>query len=116
MEAEEIKLNKSYKMNQSVKLNTNTMDLLLDQTECPVARMRLFSDGINQNTRLFTPEEVIGDRACIACGNCVDACPVVRDKYRFVFAQNQRTSMALENMVGVECRRCYKCVMVCPQV
>ena len=103
-------------MAQQADFNTNTVDLLLDEIECPVARMRLFSEGIHLNTRLFMPNEVVGDRACIACGNCVDACPVVRDKYRFVFVQNQRTSMALETMVGEECRRCYKCVMACPQV
>ena len=99
-----------------VKLNTKIMDLLLDEIECPVARMRLFSEGISVNTRLFTPDGVIGDKGCIACGNCVDACPVVKEEYRFVFVQNQRTSMALENMVGQECRRCYKCVLGCPQV
>jgi len=99
-----------------VKLNTKIMDLLLDEIECPVARMRLFSEGISVNTRLFTPDGVIGDKGCIACGNCVDACPVVKEEYRFVFVQNQRTSMALENMVGEECRRCYKCIVACPQV
>ena len=82
-------------------------DLILDLNQTPVARMRLFSDGINANTRLFLHDTAIGDRACLACGNCVDACPVVRDKQRFVFLQNQRTSMALENIVGTECRRCY---------
>ena len=80
-------------------------DLILDLNQTPVARMRLFSDGINQNTRLFLHETAIGDRACLACGNCVDACPVVKDKQRFVFIQNQRTSMALENIVDTECRR-----------
>lgn len=78
--------------------------------------MRLFSDGINTNTRLCLPDEVIKDQACLACGNCVDACPVVREKDGFVFVQNQRTSMALEAMVGEECRRCYKCIIACPQV
>lgn len=103
-------------MTQQVLFYSKTLDLLLDETECPVARMRLFSDGINSNNRFFSPNDVIGDRACLACGNCVDACPVVRENHRFVFEQNQRTSMALENMVGVECRRCYKCIVACPQV
>lgn len=91
-------------------------DYLLDEAICPVARMRLFSDGVNPNTRVFQHEAVIGDRACLACGNCVDACPVVKDKQRFVFIQNQRTSMSLENIVGPECRRCYRCIQACPQV
>jgi len=103
-------------MTQLWKLNFNMIDWLLDETECPVARMRLFSEGINTNARLFNPDDVLGDRACIACGNCVDSCPVVKEKYGFVFLQNQRTSMALETMVGNECRRCYKCVNACPQV
>ena len=99
-----------------VRLSAKIMDLLLDETECPVARMRLFSEGISENARLSIPEGVISDRGCIACGNCVDACPVVKEEYGFVFLQNQRTSMSLENMVGQECRRCYKCVLACPQV
>jgi cytochrome b subunit of formate dehydrogenase len=98
------------------KLNTNAVDLLLDEGNCPVARMRLFSEGIHLNNRFFRPDVVIGDRGCIACGNCVDACPVVREKHAFVFQQSQRTSMALENLVGEECRRCYKCIVGCPQV
>ena len=91
-------------------------DLILDINNCPVARMRLFSQGVNENTRIFSHETVIGDRACLACGNCVDACPVVYDAHGFVFIQNQRTSMALENLVGDECRRCYNCIQACPQV
>ncbi len=91
-------------------------DLILDINNCPVARMRLFSEGVNENTRVFSHELVIGDRACLACGNCVDACPVVYDTHGFVFIQNQRTSMALENLVGDECRRCYNCIQACPQV
>jgi len=99
-----------------LQLNIQMIDLLLNETECPVARMRLFSEGINLNTRLFMPDAVLGDRACIACGNCVDSCPVVKEKNGFVWLQNQRTSMALETMVGIECRRCYKCIIACPQV
>ena len=91
-------------------------DYILDENLTPVARMRLFSGGINRNTRLLQQDAAIGDRACLACGNCVDACPVVADTHRFVFLQNQRTSMALENMVADECRRCYRCIQACPQV
>lgn len=97
-------------------LKMRLRDYILDEALCPVARMRLFSDGMNPNTRIFQHEAVIGDRACLACGNCVDACPVVRDKERFVLIQNQRTSMALEHLVAEECRRCYRCVLSCPQV
>lgn len=44
---------------------------------------------------------------------CLSGCS---GKKRFVFVQNQRTSMALENIVDTECRRCYACVKACPQV
>lgn len=92
------------------------IDTILDESLSPVARARLLSDGVNANTRLLDADAVIGDQACLACGNCVDACPVVQEKQGFVFVQNNRTSMALEWLVGEECRRCYRCVKACPQV
>lgn len=97
-------------------LTSKTLDLILEENICPVARMRLFSTGVGINNRIFMHEQITGDKGCLACGNCVDACPVVRDKRRFVFLSNQRTSMSLENIVDVECRRCYACVRACPQV
>jgi cytochrome b subunit of formate dehydrogenase len=101
---------------EKLALNTQMLDFLLDENRSPVARMRLFSEGLNENHRILAGDQIMGDRGCIACGNCVDACPVVKDKRRFVFIQNQRTSMALENMVAEECRRCYNCIKSCPQV
>jgi len=89
---------------------------ILDENNCPVARMRLFSQGIQINNRIYAYETITGDKGCLSCGNCIDACPVVREKKRFLFVQNQRTSMALENIVGLECRRCYACIRACPQV
>jgi formate dehydrogenase gamma subunit len=91
-------------------------DYILDEIICPVARMRMLSGGMNANNRLLEYQPVIGDKACIACGSCVDACPVVSENHGFIYLQNQRTSMALENMVGLECRRCYRCIRSCPQV
>ena len=91
-------------------------DYILDEILCPVARMRLLSDGMNENNRLLAYETVIGDKACLSCGNCVDACPVVTEKHGFIYLPNQRTSMALEHLVGLECRRCYRCIQSCPQV
>ncbi len=89
---------------------------LLDQACSPVARFRLLSKGVNDNTRLLDSERVAGDNACLACGNCIDSCPVVRNNRGRVFIQNQRTSMQLEHIVQDECRRCYRCVNACPQV
>jgi len=96
--------------------NNHLTDYILDESVCPVARMRLLSDGMNENTRLLAYSQVIGDKACLACGNCVDACPVVWEKHGFIYLPNQRTSMALEHLVGPECRRCYRCIRSCPQV
>jgi cytochrome b subunit of formate dehydrogenase/NAD-dependent dihydropyrimidine dehydrogenase PreA subunit len=101
---------------ENLALNKGMLNFVLDENRSPVARMRLFSEGVNENHRILAGDPVMGDRGCMACGNCVDACPVVKDRYRFVFIQNQRTSMALENMVADECRRCYNCIASCPQV
>lgn len=103
-------------MGNGSKLNTIHTSYLLDEARSPVARFRLLSDGVNDNARLICAAESHGDRACLACGNCMDNCPVVKQNVGPVFQQNQRTSMALENHVQEECRRCYNCVMSCPQV
>lgn len=103
-------------MGNDSKLNIIHSSYLLDDAWSPVARFRLLSDGVNENARLLNINEAYGDRACIACGNCIDACPVVKQNVGLVFSQNQRTSMALENYVQEECRRCYRCVNSCPQV
>lgn len=103
-------------MENNLNLNSIHTRYLLDEAFSPVARFRLLSQGINENTRLFNSAQVTGDCACLACGNCVDACPVVKQNVGLVFDQNQRTSMALENYVQDECRRCYRCVKSCPQV
>lgn len=95
---------------------SSNLTRLLDTNNTPVARARLFSEGIRTNNRMKENEPVTGDKGCLACGNCVDNCPVVREKRRFVFTLNRRTSMFLENTVGDECRRCYRCIQSCPQV
>ena len=96
--------------------NASNLGRILDDNNCPVARLRLFSQGIQANNRIYAYKTITGDKGCLACGNCIDACPVIREKKRFLFIQNQRTSMALENIVGHECRRCYACIRACPQV
>lgn len=103
-------------MENRSKINRIHSHFLLDEAWSPVARFRLLSNGVNNNTRLLESDRVAGDCACMACGNCVDACPVVRKNVGRVFIQNQRTSMSLENIVQEECRRCYRCVNSCPQV
>ena len=97
-------------------MNLRFIDSILDEALTPVARARLLSKGLNSNNRLEKGSHVTGDQACLACGNCVDACPVVLENQHFVFVQNLRTSMSLENFVGEACRRCYRCINACPQV
>ncbi|HUK99482.1 MAG TPA: cytochrome b/b6 domain-containing protein [Nitrospirota bacterium] len=103
-------------MGNDLKLHTIHSHHILDEAWSPVARFRLLSRGVNENVRLLDFSQVAGDCACLACGNCVDACPVVKLNVGMIFDQNQRTSMALENYVQEECRRCYRCVKSCPQV
>jgi cytochrome b subunit of formate dehydrogenase len=110
------RMQRTYMSNWRTLSKATTLSRILDESNCPVARMRLYSQGIQTNNRIYAYEAVTGDKGCLACGNCIDACPVVREKKRFVFVQNQRTSMALENIVGPECRRCYACIRTCPQV
>lgn len=97
-------------------MKSRNLATILRENFSPVARMRLFSRGVQINNRLQLYDAAWCDKGCLACGNCIDACPVVREKERFEFRQNRRTSMSLENIVGEDCRRCYKCVRACPQV
>ncbi len=94
------------------------LNSILDIKEPPVARCRLLSSGIEPYHRLYLTENVTiaGDRACIACGNCVDSCPVLRREPDRRSRTAQRTSFALEALVADDCEQCYACVMSCPQV
>ncbi len=92
-------------------------DHILDIKEPPVARCRLLSRGIEPYHRLYTPaDEIDGDQACVACGNCVDSCPVLRREPERLDATQQRTSFNLENTVADDCEQCYSCLLACPQV
>ena len=101
------------------KLNKEVADYILDQKEPPVARFRLLSKGMEPYHRLYILDpdsDVTGDKGCLACGNCIDSCPVLRkDPGRFDKTE-QRTSFALEACVGEDCEQCYSCVLACPQV
>ncbi len=101
------------------KINKEMADNILKTKEPPVARFRLLSKGMEPCHRLYIEDDncdITGDKGCLACGNCVDSCPVLRrDPSRFDKTE-QRTSFALESCVGEDCEQCYSCVLACPQV
>ena len=95
----------------------DSVDRVLDIKEPPVARCRLLSRGMEPYHRLYlAAEDVVGDKACLACGNCVDSCPVLRREPERLDETQQRTSFNLEYTVGVDCEQCYSCALACPQV
>ena len=111
----------SYITKKEVNLDQDQIKVLntiLDIKEPPVARCRLLSNGIEPYHRLYLENGVSieGDKACIACGNCVDSCPVLRREPDRRARTVQRTSFALEIIVADDCEQCYACVMSCPQV
>ena len=94
----------------------DVLERILDVSEPPVARCRLLSSGFGQAHMLKTEAELTGTRACLGCGNCVDICSLLAREPARLAKTAQRTSLALETMVGTDCDRCYACVMSCPQV
>lgn len=93
------------------------LNVILDTKEPPVARCRLLSKGVEPYHRLYLETDNIeGDKACMACGNCVDSCPILRKEPERLLKTEQRTSFALESIVGEDCEQCYSCVLACPQV
>ena len=94
-----------------------SLDGALEEKEPPVARARMLSEGMKPYHRLeVKDEDIVGDQACLACGNCIDSCPILRrDPQRFDETA-QRTSFALESTVADDCEQCYSCILSCPQV
>ena len=92
------------------------LKIVFSQPRPPVARCRLLSSGFGTGHMLKTEANLAGTKACLGCGCCMDACPVLaRDPGR----RNRlevRTSMALETLVGTDCDRCGNCALACPQV
>ena len=64
-------------MNGANQPKNQLTDYVLDEIICPVARMRLLSEGMNDNSRLLAYESVIGQglsilrqlRGCLPCRN-----------------------------------------------
>ncbi|MCL4487809.1 MAG: hypothetical protein M1570_06720 [Chloroflexi bacterium] len=99
-----------------VKRVERILNIVLDESRPPVARCRLLSTGMAPYHTLKVTEDLAGFKGCLACGNCIDVCGVLTREPRRLQRTPQRTSLALEALVGEDCDRCYNCVLVCPQV
>ena len=92
------------------------LKLIFNQPRPPVARCRLLSSGFGPAHMLKTTEPLAGSKACLGCGCCMDACPLLAREPKRRLRCEARSSMALETMVGEDCDRCGNCVLACPQV
>ncbi len=92
------------------------LEIILDTSASPVPRCRLLSSGFGPSHTLKVKENITGSRACLGCGNCIDICSLLAREPARLKRTAQRTSLALETMVGSDCDRCYQCVLSCPQV
>jgi ferredoxin len=90
--------------------------LIFSQPRPPVARCRLLSSGLGPAHMLKVSEDLIGSKACLGCGSCMDACPLLARDARRRQRLDARSSMALETLVAEDCDRCGNCVLACPQV
>jgi ferredoxin len=92
------------------------LQLVLSQPRPPVARCRLLSSGFGPGYMLKTGDDLTGQKACLGCGCCIDACPVLAREPKRRRRSESRTSLALETLVGEDCDRCGNCALACPQV
>jgi ferredoxin len=90
--------------------------VIFSQPRPPVARCRLLSSGLGPAHMLKVSEDIVGTKACIGCGCCMDACPLLARDPKRRLRSDARSSMALETLVGEDCDRCGNCALACPQV
>jgi len=107
-------------MPQRVQTDVNQIEgilnLILNTHSPPVGRCRLLSSGFSPAHALNIAEDITGHKECLGCGNCVDICPILLREPSRREKTEQRTSMALESIVGEDCDLCDACILVCPQV
>ncbi|MBA7634163.1 hypothetical protein ES703_41742 [subsurface metagenome] len=99
-----------------VKEIEGVLNTVLNTKSPPVGRCRLLSSGFNPAHALNISENISGHKECLACGNCIDICPFLSREPSRREKTEQRTSMALESIVGEDCDLCDACILVCPQV
>lgn len=92
------------------------LKFIFAQSRPPVARCRLLSSGFGPAHMLYTADDIVGSKACLGCGCCMDACPVLARNPARQARIDSRTSLALETLVAEDCDRCGNCVLACPQV
>jgi ferredoxin len=107
-------------MPMPVQRDIKEIEVILNEvlgTRCPpVGRCRLLSSGFGTAHALNITENISGHKECLGCGNCVDICPFLSREPSRRDKTVQRTSMALESIVGEDCDLCDACILVCPQV
>jgi len=92
------------------------LKVVFSQPRPPVARCRLMSSGMGPAHMLKVEEDLVGTKACLGCGSCMDACPLLARDPKRLARCDSRSSMALETLVGEDCDRCGNCALACPQV
>ena len=101
---------------RDVKEIESILNEILNIRTPPVGRCRLLSSGFGTAHTLNITEDIIGHKECLGCGNCVDICPFLFREPSRREKTEQRTSMALESIIGEDCDLCDACLLVCPQV
>jgi len=101
---------------QDVKEVESILNEILNTHNPPVGQCRLLSSGFSPSHALNIVEDISGHKECLSCGNCIDICPFLFREPARREKTEQRTSMALESIVGEDCDQCGACILVCPQV